>query len=304
MNAAVRAVTPSSANRSRSSARCATAPPSSAALATDVAMTSSRSEPPASSSPSATSAGSDPVANAAAITRRGSAAIGGLAVAGVASGSKRRILLENRALDITQSSARLDSELRNQRPARRLERLQRVGLAATAIQGHHLLRPKALVQRMPGDQRVELRDQLGVAPAREIRVDRTLQRGDPQLVQARCDGPGARLLGEIGESRSAPERERGAELFARNAKAPVGERPRPGARPALEDLQVQRAVGDRDDVSPSPSRDRIAAQGLAQLRHVGLQHVPRGDRRVAAPDLVHQTRDRHDLVRVHEQDRQ
>ena len=303
VNAAVRAVTPSSANRSRSSASCATAPPSSAALATDVAMTSSRSEPPASSSPSATSAGNDPVANAACH-------------------DTTRIGCDRRLARRRASGRRAPDPARESRAGRRAERRPARSRAPQPASCAPTGTPPA---RRPGARSDTGPPSAAPESARAADARRPARRAprparrrartrDPPRSHAPARRPATRpgaprrsarrLVGEIRQSRPTPERERGAELRARDAKAPLGQRPRPGARPALEDLQVQRAVGDHDDVSASPSHDRIAAQGLAQLRHVGLQHVPRGDRRVAAPDLVHQPRDRHDLVRVHEQDRQ
>ena len=91
----------------------------------------------------------------------------------------------------------------------------------------------------------------------------------------------------------------------RDAKAPLGQRPRtrrsPGARRPPSPARRRRP---RRRSRARESRSSSRPRGLAQLRHVGLQHVSRGDRRIVAPDLIHQPRDRHDLVRVHEQDRQ
>ena len=79
VNAAVRAVTPSWPNRSRTWPRRRTVSPRSATLVTGLAMTSSRSDSPASWAPSATKDGSEASPNAPVMTRRGSSAIGALA---------------------------------------------------------------------------------------------------------------------------------------------------------------------------------------------------------------------------------
>ena len=154
---------------------------------------------------------------------------------------------------------------------------------------------------MPCDERLELGDQLGVASARQVRVNRALQRNQAELVKARRDRPRARLVGEIRERRPAPQRQRPAELHRGHAKAPLVERPRARARPTLEDPQVERAVGHRGDIAAPPRRDRITAQNLAQLRDIRLKHVSSGDRWLLGPDLVHKPRDGHNLVGVHEQ---
>ena len=185
-------------------------------------------------------------------------------------------------------------------PARALKRLERVGLSTTAIQRHHLLGPKALVQGMLCDERLELGDQLNVATASQVRVNRALQRRQPELVKTRRDRPRAWLVGEIRKRGPAPQLQRSAELHRGNAKASLVERPRARARPTLEDPQVERALRHRRDIAAPPGSNRITAQSLAQLGDIRLKHVPSGDRWLLGPDLVHKPRDGHNLVSVHE----
>ena len=214
---------------------------------------------------------------------------------------KRGILLENRALYLAQRRTGLDPELGDERPARALKRLKRVGLATAAIQRHHLLCPKALVQGMLCDELLELGDQLGIASTRQVRVNRALQRDEAKLVKARRDRSRARLLGEIGERGPAPQRQRPAELRRGHAKPPVVERPRARACPAFKDPEVQRAINHGCDVAAPPRRDHIATQNLTQLRDIRLKHVSSGDRWLLGPDLVHEPCDGYNLVCAHEE---
>ena len=208
--------------------------------------------------------------------RCGSSAIGAADATGARAGASAGILLEDRALHVAQRRSGLDAELLDERPARGLEGLERLRLTSTPIQRHHLLRPKALVQRILRDQHLELSDQLHVAPARELRVDRALQRNQAQLVQTRRDRSHTRLVGEISERRPAPQRQRSAELHRRDAEAPVGQRPRTGARAALEHAQIERALLDRGDVATPPGDDRRRGpEPCATARRTSAARCPR-----------------------------
>ena len=63
--------------------------------------------------------------------------------------------------------------------------LQRVGLAAAAIEGEHELPGEALARRVLGDQVLQLADQLGLAARGEIGLDARLQRGQALLLEPR-----------------------------------------------------------------------------------------------------------------------
>ena len=65
--------------------------------------------------------------------------------------------------------------------------LERVGLAAAAIQREHQLAPAAA--RGCGcsrDERLELADDARVAAEREVGVDAVLERGEPRVLEARA----------------------------------------------------------------------------------------------------------------------
>ena len=111
-------------------------------------------------------------------------------------------------LEPPQLAARLEPELARQLAPRRPVGLQRLGLARRAVQREHQLAAQPLAQRVLGDQRLELADELRVPAGGEVGVDALLERREPQLLQPRALGLRERLVGEVGERRPAPQRER------------------------------------------------------------------------------------------------
>ena len=70
-----------------------------------------------------------------------------------------------------------------------------------------------LAQRVPGDERLQLADELGVAAEREVGLDPLFERRELQLVQARDLRLCERLVGEVGQGGTPPEGERPAQLL-------------------------------------------------------------------------------------------
>jgi hypothetical protein len=125
---------------------------------------------------------------------------------------------------------------------------QCIGLAAAAVQGEHQLPAQPLAQRMTGDERLELGDELTVAREREVGFDPFLEGGKAELIE-----PGDLLLcerveGELGERRAAPEPERLTEqcrCLERSARSE--RRPRPREQ-SCEAVRVELSVLDPEDV--------------------------------------------------------
>ena len=107
-----------------------------------------------------------------------------------------------------QLRAGLDADLLHERRARAAVGLQRLRLPPGAIQREHQLPVQALAQRMLGDEPLELADQLAMAPVRELGVDRLRERGQPQLLQPPDLRRRERLVGDVGQRRAPPQRER------------------------------------------------------------------------------------------------
>ena len=69
-----------------------------------------------------------------------------------------------------------------------------------------------------GDQRLELADDVAVVPEREVGLDPPFECGEAELLETRALVPGERL-GELGQRRAAPERQRVAQQLASPARA-------------------------------------------------------------------------------------
>ena len=212
-----------------------------------------------------------------------------------------RVLAEDAQFELHQRGSRVDTELLDKRPAPALERVQRVGLPAAAIEREHQLAAQALAEQVLADERLELRHQVVMAAERQIGVDSILERGQPELIQpgdlALCEP----LAVKIGQRFSAPERKRLAQA----------RRPPDGivAGPCLGDQRLKAGKVDiaRRDVQQIAGRarpDPIGAEQFAQVGDVAMQRGLRGPWRLLSPQRLDQLGARHQLAAAQEQQRQ
>src|SRR5581483_1119180 len=201
-----------------------------------------------------------------------------------------RILAQDRLVQVAQLAARLDPQLVDQRSARLLVHPERVRLPPRPVQRTHQLPTQTFPQRMPVDERLELSDELWMATRAQVALDPLLQAAKAELLEA-CGLSGREpVIGEVGQRRPAPERERLGQL-------PLAVQP-------AEPLEVELPVLDAESV---PRRVRLHAlfpEQLPQRRDVHLQRLVRRLRRVVLPEGVEQPVLRDDLVRVQQQDGQ
>src|SRR5580765_3900713 len=131
-------------------------------------------------------------------SRRGSAGFGR---------GERRILAEDRALQLAELPAWLEAQLVGQHSPRDVIRLERLLLPARAVQREHVLLAQAFPVGLLGDQPLELADERTVLAQRQASLVPKLERTQPRVVErARfCDSQ--RLIREIGQSRTAPQLE-------------------------------------------------------------------------------------------------
>ena len=80
------------------------------------------------------------------------------------------------------------------------------------------------------DERLELGDELCVAPEREVRLDALLERDGAQLLEPRDLRLRERLVEEVGERGAAPERERLAQRALGGSGVPPSSAACPPAR--------------------------------------------------------------------------
>ena len=94
-------------------------------------------------------------------------------------------------------------------------RVEGLRLAARPVQSEHQEPAQPLPQRIFGDQRLDLRDRVGVVAQRNLRFESALERQHPQLLETRGNRHEVGLISEIRESRPAPECKRLSERRGR-----------------------------------------------------------------------------------------
>jgi hypothetical protein len=204
------------------------------------------------------------------------------------------VLAQDRLVEPAQLGAGLDADLLDQRGPGRAVGLERVGLAAAAVQREHPLRVQPLAQRLCEHQRLELADHVAVASRLEVALDRELGGAQPQLFQPADLGGGERLAGDVVERGPAPQRQR-------LARPPGGDEPLEARHVELVGCEPQLVtVATRDDVHAVAGR----GERLAQLRHVELHELRGGGRRRVAPEAVDQPVRRHRRAGVEREHRQ
>src|SRR4051794_39806067 len=110
-------------------------------------------------------------------------------------------------LELLERLTRLDPEL-VQRSSSITISPQCVCLTARAVEREHQPTAQPLPVRMLDDQHLQLADQLRVAAEREIGLDPLLHRRQPEILQSSRFHTCKRLVPEVGQRRTTPERER------------------------------------------------------------------------------------------------
>ena len=91
-------------------------------------------------------------------------------------------------LEPLELGAGLEPELLDERGAGAAVGVERLGLAAGAVEGEHQVGVQALAVRVLGDQRLQLGDHGAVAAEREVELQPVLERGQAQAVEPRALG--------------------------------------------------------------------------------------------------------------------
>jgi hypothetical protein len=182
-----------------------------------------------------------------------------------------------------------------------LEDVQRLGLAARAVESEHELAPQPLAKRVLGDELVELRHELPVPPGVEVGVEALLQRGQPQLLDARDRVLRERLVAEV-RQRLAPEE---PERLPEKGRAParIALPPRAFEQPC-EAVGVELPLGDPQQVPRLTRLDRLLPECLAEGRDVAVKGGRGRLRRVVAPQRLDDRVGGDDVVCVEQEQRQ
>ena len=164
---------------------------------------------------------------------------------------------------------------------------------------------------MLADQCLELADQLAVVAERQLGLVQVLQRGQPQILQAGRLARDERLLAEPRKRRAAPQRERrlerrgGALRVACRELAPaLSDEPLEVVRIQPIGIQPQLIAVLAGNDGGAPTIAGAGVERFAQARHVYLQRLRRGRRRMLSPQLVDQPLHRKRLVGVQQEQRQ
>ena len=156
---------------------------------------------------------------------------------------ERRVVAEDRLLELLQRLARVEAELVDERGARVLVGGERVGLAAGAVEREHQQAAQALAQRVLAHERLELGHGLGVAAEREVGLEPLLERDEAQLLEPADLVAGERLVAEVRERRPAPEPERPAQHVAAPRRVALGEQRAGRVRAAPRTARASSAPG-------------------------------------------------------------
>ena len=190
---------------------------------------------------------------------------------------ERWILPQDRSLELSECMGRLDAELFDKRAASVLVGIERLRLPARAVESEHQLRAEAFAERVQFDERTEFPYQLRMPSELEIRFAPPLQGREAQLLQTRDLCPREPVIGEVGERRPAPERER---LPQRLGAALRDER--------LEALEIELSLLDAEQVAARLRRDPLTTERFAQPGHVDLEGLLRRLWRRLLPECINE----------------
>jgi hypothetical protein len=202
---------------------------------------------------------------------------------------------------------RLDAELVDEQAASLVVQADRLGLPPGPVEREHQLPAQLLSKRMGGDELLELPDERPVSAKPKVGVDPPFERGQPKLFEPRDRWLRERLVGEIGEHRPPPERERRAQPLGRRFRVALIELSGRLFDHAFELQCVELLPLDPKEIPRRTcfeDRLRVRPKQLAQLGDVVAHLSGRSSRRSAVVELIGELLDRHDLVGAKEEDRQ
>ena len=217
-----------------------------------------------------------------------------------AGGGRRecRVVLQDRALELLQSRAGVESELVGQRAPGLAQHVEGLDRPPGPVERHGQVRAQRLAQRVLGDERAQLPHELRVMTALELGLDPPLHRVQAHLVESQRLGHEQAALGDVRQSGPAPQGERLGEGGRRLLRLPVAQELGPGCRVLLEAVHVPAGALDVKHVGVTARLDRIASERPPQIRYMPLDDIAGTGRRRIAPHLVDQAPDRHRPVRA------
>jgi hypothetical protein len=128
---------------------------------------------------------------------------------------------QDRALEFPESWARLDPKLLAQDQSALAVDLEGFCLPTSSIERCHKLAAGPLAKWIHVDELAELPDEGVVSPEREVGIDPILHRHKPELLEPIRLWAGECFVGQIGESRPAPELERRSKTLGGGSRIAV-----------------------------------------------------------------------------------
>lgn len=128
---------------------------------------------------------------------------------------ERWIPPKNANLQALEVFVRIDTEIGDEEPTKIFIGRKRFDLSTAAVERDHLMRAQSLSPRVCIDPRVDIRKQLEMTTATQIRGIARLDQSDLQLTQATGGSLVEREAHHVGEGLSRPAFERGVELQRR-----------------------------------------------------------------------------------------
>ena len=181
-----------------------------------------------------------------------------------------RVLTKDPVVELAQLGAGLDAELIRQHRAQLPVGAQRIRLATAPIEREQAVVPEPLAQRMRGGQRLELRDRLVVAAARELRLDPRFERAQPPLLEPRPFDAGELAIAEVGQRWPPPHSQRLIEQLHRADGVAAGDRLTSRGHQLFKPQNVELAGGGQEHVSGRSGHESIrfsdGAKRPAELR--------------------------------------
>src|SRR5689334_19590529 len=188
---------------------------------------------------------------------------------------KRRLLVEDRELEVPELLARVETELVVQIPASLLVGLERLGLAAVGVERKHEQPPQRLPPGLVGDETTEFGDRLTASADVDARLVQLLDSLQPELFQTIGLASRESLVGDVTEGGAGPLGERGFEGGPRAVLLAGGARLASLPKAALETCDVELVVGDCQAVARRGGTQAagLRAEDIAQPRDVDLDRL-------------------------------
>ena len=172
------------------------------------------------------------------------------------------ILVEDRLFEAAERCAGLEAEFADEESPSLLIDVESLCLSPAAVEREHQLAAQLLAQWVPGDERLEFCDRVGVPAERKLGFESFLERPQAKLFQPQGLRVCERRRVDVRQRSTAPERERLREALQRLGRVAGGERGASFVHEPLEAAEVDRLRVDPQEVAGSPGDDLSGPSAL------------------------------------------